>query len=63
MLDSAVLISVIAMGGIGVFFAAFLALADKRLRVEEDPTVEKIFEELPQTNCGACGVAGCLQLA
>ncbi len=62
-MDSAVFISVIAMGGLGIFFALFLVIADKRLRVEEDPLVGRLLEVLPQTNCGACGYAGCLQLA
>ena len=51
------------MGGLGLIFAGFLAIADKKLRVEEDPVVEKVLEALPGTNCGACGFAGCHQLA
>jgi RnfABCDGE-type electron transport complex B subunit len=56
-------ISLMAMGGLGVFFATFLAVASKKLKVKENPIVEKILDELPQTNCGACGYAGCLALA
>ncbi|MEE8575079.1 MAG: RnfABCDGE type electron transport complex subunit B [Thermodesulfobacteriota bacterium] len=62
-MEPTVYIAVAAMGGLGFFFAGFLVLADKKLRVEEDPLVERIIEELPNTNCGACGYAGCLQLA
>jgi len=62
-MNTTLLISLSAMGGLGVFFAGFLAIASKKLMVEEDPNVEKVLEQLPQTNCGACGYAGCLALA
>lgn len=59
MAASSFAISVVTMGGLGALFAAFLALANKKLRVEDDPMVAKILDALPQTNCGACSVAGC----
>jgi RnfABCDGE-type electron transport complex B subunit len=62
-MDATFLISIAAMGGLGIFFAAFLVIADKKLKVEEDPRVEKILELLPMTNCGACGLPGCHILA
>ncbi len=62
-MDASIYISVAAMGGLGLTFAGFLAIADKKLRVVEDPTVEKVLDALPGTNCGACGYAGCHQLA
>jgi Na+-translocating ferredoxin:NAD+ oxidoreductase RNF subunit RnfB len=58
-MDATFIISVAAMGGLGIIFAFFLVLADKKLRVEEDPVVEKILDVLPMTNCGACGRGGC----
>jgi electron transport complex protein RnfB len=51
------------MGGVGLILAAILAVADKKLSVEEDPLVEKSVEILPGVNCGACGYAGCLAFA
>src|SRR3989337_3453274 len=63
MLDISFIISVLAMGGLGVFFAVFLSIAQKKFHVEEDPLVAKIHEALPNTNCGACGYAGCAMLA
>ena len=62
-IESSIYIAVAAMGGIGFLFAAFLAIADKKLRVKEDPLIEKLMDALPGTNCGACGFAGCQQLA
>ena len=63
MISTNVYIAIIAMGGLGFFFAAFLAVADKKLRVVEDPMVEKLDDALPGTNCGACGYPGCNQVA
>lgn len=57
------IVSIIAMGGLGLLFAGFLVVANSKLKVEEDPLVEKILDALPGTNCGACGVAGCHTLA
>ncbi len=51
--------SLLTMGGLGAFFAAALAVADKKLRVEEDPRIGLVAEALPGANCGACGFAGC----
>ena len=36
-----------------------LALADKFLRVEEDPRLQRVTEMLPGANCGGCGYPGC----
>jgi len=52
-------ISVASMGGVGLVLAIILAVADKKLAVEEDPRVTKAIDLLPGANCGACGFAGC----
>jgi len=56
-------ISLLAMGGLGLFFAVVLAVASEKLKVQEDPRVEEVFGALPGLNCGACGHAGCHDLA
>jgi len=56
-------ISLIAMGGLAFFFALVLGIASQKLKVKEDPVVEEVFEALPGLNCGACGFAGCHDLA
>lgn len=56
-------ISAVSMGGIGAALAGFLAFADKKLKVEEDPRIEAIGGILPNTNCGGCGYPGCRMLA
>ncbi len=57
------LFALIIMGGLGLLFAAFLAVADKFLRVEENPLIGEINDVLPGANCGACGYAGCYAFA
>jgi len=54
-----VLASVLTMVGLGVFFAVVLVLANQKLKVEEDPRIEELFEKLPGLNCGACGFPSC----
>jgi len=51
------------MGGLGVLLASALAVAHRKLHVDEDPRIEAVEELLPQTNCGACGYPGCSAFA
>ncbi len=62
-MDGIVIIAVSTMGGLGLFLAGALAIADRKLSVIEDPKIEKINEVLPNANCGACGNAGCYDFA
>lgn len=63
MLATMMIISVVSMGGIGAVLAVFLAFADKKFKVEEDPRIEEIYTILPGSNCGGCGYPGCRALA
>ncbi|TET52995.1 MAG: electron transporter RnfB, partial [Actinobacteria bacterium] len=58
-----IIISVLSMVLLAVGFASILAIADKKLRVEEDPRIHKVDEMLPQANCAACGFASCHNFA
>lgn len=51
------------LGGLGLTFGVLIALADRKLRVWEDPRIDEVTELLPGTNCGACGQAGCRAFA
>lgn len=51
--------SILSMVGLGVLFAFVLFIADKKLRVEEDPRIERIENEMAGLNCGACGYPSC----
>lgn len=59
----AVASSVAILGGVGLTFGALIALAHARLKVWEDPRVDRVNELLPGANCGACGFAGCRAFA
>jgi len=60
---NSIFISIITMGVLGAFFAYGLALARKKLKVEEDPRIDQVEEALPGANCGGCGYAGCRAFA
>ena len=54
-----ILIAVGILAGLGFSFAIILAVAYKKLHVEEDPRIDVVEEMLPHANCGACGEPGC----
>ncbi|MHC5012228.1 MAG: RnfABCDGE type electron transport complex subunit B [Planctomycetota bacterium] len=60
---SAILVSVITLGGICLAFGTLIAFANRKLKVWEDPRIEEVTERLPGSNCGACGFAGCRSFA
>jgi len=60
---NAILIAIISMTGLGIFFAAILAIADKTMSVKEDERVATVENILPGLNCGACGYVGCYSFA
>ncbi len=62
-MDMSFIIAISTMGGLGLLFAGGLALADRKLRVEENPLIGKVNDALPNANCGACGKAGCYDFA
>ncbi len=55
--------AVLILGGVGVVFGIFIALANKRLWVWEDPRIDVVAQMLPNANCGACGLPGCRAFA
>ena len=60
---NSMLVAPAIMVGIGLFFGTILAIAQRFLKVDEDPRIEATNELLPGTNCGACGEPGCLPFA
>ncbi len=58
-----VMVTGVFMAALGGLLALFLAIANKRLYVYEDPRIEQVEELLPHSNCGACGTAGCRNFA
>lgn len=47
------------MVGLGLLFAFVLFIAHRKLKVEEDPRVERIENLMAGLNCGACGYPSC----
>ncbi|MDR1665147.1 MAG: RnfABCDGE type electron transport complex subunit B [Clostridiales bacterium] len=60
---STILLSVLALGGMGLLFGVGLSYAGIMFKVEEDPRLGEIKDALPGANCGGCGYAGCAALA
>lgn len=58
-----ILVSAVSMWLIGAVLAIFLAFADKKFKVVEDPRIEALTSILPNSNCGGCGYPGCRMLA
>ena len=58
-----ILLAIVSMAALCFVFALLLAVADSKLRVEEDPRVEAVFNALPGVNCGGCGYPGCSSFA
>lgn len=57
------LYAALILGGLGVIFGTFLAVAARKFAVQVDERVEAVREVLPGANCGACGYAGCINYA
>jgi len=60
---TALVVSMVSMGGMGALFSAGLSLADKKFHVDEDPRISAVNEALPGANCGGCGYPGCANFA
>ncbi|HLG05950.1 MAG TPA: (Fe-S)-binding protein [Gemmatimonadales bacterium] len=58
-----ILEAILILGGVGLAFGAFIALAHRRLWVWQDPRVDLVAQMLPSVNCGACGLPGCRAFA
>lgn len=55
--------SVLILGGVGLTFAILIAIANRKLKVWEDPRIDVVTAMLPGANCGACGLPGCRAFA
>lgn len=55
--------AVMILGGVGLVFGVFIALANRKLWVWEDPRIDAVASMLPNANCGACGLPGCRAFA
>ncbi len=51
------------VGGTGIIIGLFLGLSGEKLKVKVNEKEAAVREELPGSNCGGCGYAGCDSLA
>lgn len=58
-----ILWAVLLMAGLAVILALLIVLFSTIFHVEEDPRIAAVEKMLPNYNCGACGYAGCHDLA
>lgn len=58
-----ILTAIIILGSLGAVFGLGLAVAAKKFCVTTDPRIDNVFHRLPGANCGACGMAGCMNFA
>ncbi len=58
-LNSPIILALVALGILAAGFGAVLGFAAVKFKVEGDPLVEQIDAILPQTQCGQCGYPGC----
>ena len=63
MMDNLMLQAALSMAVLAILFAAMLAFAYSKLKVEEDPRISLVYKLLPHVNCGACGYVSCHDFA
>ncbi len=62
-MSEVVWLSLLVLGGMGLFLGIVLAVFGRIFAVESDPRVSRIERCLPGINCGVCGFAGCHAMA
>ncbi len=58
-----ILLPALVLGAIGFVLGLLIFVVSKYFHVEEDHRIEQIEAMLPKYNCGACGYAGCHDMA
>ncbi|MFP4374530.1 MAG: RnfABCDGE type electron transport complex subunit B [Spirochaetaceae bacterium] len=58
-----ILQAALLMGVLGLLFAIFLGVANRKFHVETNPKIDQVEEALPGVNCGGCGYPSCAAYA
>lgn len=58
-----VIIAVAVVSAISIIVGIVLSIAEKVFHIDVDEREVQVREELPGSNCGGCGYAGCDSLA
>jgi len=61
--DNIIIISISALGGLGLVSSIILYFVANKFKVFEDPKIDEVEEALPAANCGGCGFPGCRAFA
>ncbi len=62
-MNTIIIYTILSLSVLGAIAAVVLYFVAQRFKVYEDPRIEQVETELPSANCGACGYAGCHNLA
>lgn len=62
-MNTIIIYTILSLSVLGAIAAVVLYFVAQRFKVYEDPRIEQVEMELPSANCGACGYAGCHNLA
>lgn len=62
-MNTIIIYTILSLSVLGAIAAVVLYFVAQRFKVYEDPRIELVEAELPSANCGACGYAGCHNLA
>ncbi len=62
-MDNVIIISIAALGGLGLVAAIVLYFIASKFKVFEDPKIDLVEDALPAANCGGCGYPGCRAFA
>jgi len=57
--ETYLIVGLASMSGMALLFSIGLAIADKKLAVQEDERIGQAADLLPGLNCGGCGFPGC----
>ena len=58
-----ILYAFLILFGVSLILGFGLYIASKVFEVKEDPRIKEVAKMLPNYNCGACGYAGCAEMA
>lgn len=62
-MGTTIIYTIISLTALGMIAAVALYFVAQRFKVYEDPRIDEVEAELPASNCGGCGFAGCRNFA
>ncbi len=62
-MNTTILYTILLLSSLGIIAAFALYFVAQKFKVYEDPRIDQVEAELPASNCGGCGFAGCRNFA